>query len=52
MEKDTDINIEDMLDALADFIKKDKKKLTRMRKELNELLDVPLMADEVEDVDD
>ena len=43
------LNMEDLLAALADFIKRDKAKLERMRKELNELLEVPMMADEVED---
>ena len=46
-----EFNMEDLLAALADFIKRDKEKLTRMRKELNELLEVPMMADEIEETE-
>lgn len=47
MEKDLDI--EELLAALADFIKRDGEKLKRLRRELNELLDVPMMADDIEE---
>jgi len=46
---ETVLSMEDMLDALAKFIKKDKAKLIRLRRELNELLDVPMLADEIEE---
>lgn len=47
MEKE--LNMEELLAELAEFIKKDKAKLMRLRKSLNELLDVPMMADDIEE---
>jgi len=43
------LNMEELLAELAEFIKKDKDKLIRLRKSLNELLDVPMMADDIEE---
>lgn len=43
------IDMEELLAELAEFIKKDKAKLINMRKCLNELLDVPMMADDIEE---
>lgn len=44
-----EFNMEAILKAMEELILRDKEKRTRIRKALNEMLDVPMAADEVED---
>jgi hypothetical protein len=43
-----EFNMEAILKAMEELILRDKEKRTRLRKALNEMLDVPMLADEVE----